>query len=597
MPVQYKATIFGGSLALSLTTPFKQPPAQAEPKSDDQNGLESKRAQVEVFELRRREKALILEVKKLREANAQLQARLSDVEAARVANYVNTAQTHAPPATNYKFVTADSELTPTQLQARARVRAEARARHSKRLQRVQEARVEVVQKGLAARGSVQGSLDHFTTGRKVTTAVVVARGVVADPSKAAFEIIPLASASSPCFVFTDSTVNALYGDAFVRGFEKLGYKLHRIVLPDGEDAKTLAVYAELADRVLSLGIDKHSVLLSLGGGAVANVCGFLASTLHRGLGLVHFPTTLLAQCDASISHKQAVNAPHGKNLVGSYYAPLRIVVDPDVLATLEDWLLPDGMGEIVKHALCQDESLLEFLESYEGEMSDPDFLEEVLRRTIKLKCDVIDLDPLEQREGAVLIYGHTAGHPIETASHRPGAQCCLSHGQSVAIGCVVEARVGAALGTCAPSFVARTIAVCEKYHLPTQMPPDLTVDLIMAKMPFNKTWTAEGTYMTLPERAGKLYNVDGEWLLPVGDAVVAQALRDTMAPPGTAIRGSGSSGFLRRSRLTASPEAAADQEPGAGWARRRGKTVCRCGASGEDFGASGSSALSQLCSC
>ena len=113
-----------------------------------------------------------------------------------------------------------------------------------------------------------------------------------------------------------------------------------------------------------------------------------------------------------------VNAPHGKNLVGSYYAPIRIVVDPDVLQTLDDWLLPDGMGEIVKHALCQDAELLRMLDDFDGPLTDPDFLEAVVRRTIELKCQVIDIDPKEKREAVVLVYGHTLGHPIEAISHR-----------------------------------------------------------------------------------------------------------------------------------------------------------------------------------
>ena len=285
-------------------------------------------------------------------------------------------------------------------------------------------------------------------------------------------------------------------------------------------------------------------------------------------GLVHFPTTLLAQCDAAISHKQAVNAPHGKNLVGSYYAPLRIVVDPDVLATLDDWLLPDGMGEIVKHALCQDSVLLEMLDDHGGPLDDPNFLERVIRRTIELKCTVIDVDPKEKREAVVLVYGHTLGHPVEAISHRPGSLCCLSHGQAVAIGCVVAARVSAAMGLCEPSVVGRTVALCEKYALPTKIPADQSVDRIMEKLPYNKTYTREGTVMALLEATGRLFDVDANYLLPVDDAVIRRALLDTMAPAGTIIRGAGSSGNLRRNRVShdALVMAADHPTPGAGWA-------------------------------
>jgi len=477
-----------------------------------------------------------------------------------------TRSTRDLDAVRASFATSDAALDRVQLDARHRLRTGLAERRAKRVERVQEATAAVANK---SKGPIECSKYSFTTGAPVTTEILVARGVVQNPEQAAFEIIPMASASSPLFVFTDETVDGLYGDRFVAGFEELGFVVHRIVIPDGEDAKTLEVYAELADRVLTVGIDKLSILISLGGGAVANVCGFIASTLHRGIGLIHFPTTLLAQCDAAISHKQAVNAPHGKNLVGSYYAPLRIVVDPDVLQTLDDWLLPDGMGEIVKHALCQDATLLKMLDDYDGSLRDPAFLERVVRRTIELKCQVIDIDPKEKREAVVLVYGHTLGHPIEAISHRPGSLCCLSHGQAVAIGCVIAARVAVKMGLADHGVVQRTVDLCAKYELPTVVPADQSVTQIMAKLPYNKTWTQEGTVMALLEDIGRLFNVDQNYLLPVEEAVIREAVAETMAPPGTIIRGAGSSGFLRRSKVSASDilEAADRPTPGAGWDR------------------------------
>ena len=500
-----------------------------------------------------REAALYRELKLANEALAAARERVADL----------TKTTRDLEAVRLSYATADEMLSAPQRRARAELRDRLERRSASRSARVDAAKSVIKTSG----GGIDCATYSFTTGGAVVTDVRVARGVVRDPRAAAFEIIPEASASSPLFVFTDETVNGLYGDGFLEGLEAMGYVVHRVVIPDGEDAKTLEVYAELAERVISMGIDKHSVMISLGGGAVANVCGFVASTLHRGVGLVHFPTTLLAQCDAAISHKQAVNAKHGKNLVGSYYAPIRIVVDPDVLATLDDWLLPDGMGEIVKHALCQDAELLHMLDDYDGPLLNPAFLEQVIRRTIELKCQVIDIDPKEKREAVVLIYGHTLGHPVEAISHRPGSLCCLSHGQAVAIGCVVAARVAAKMGLADASVIERTVDLCEKYHLPTQIPPDQSVDRIMAKLPYNKTWTQEGTVMALLESTGRLFNVDATYLLPVDDATVREALEETMAPRGAVIRGAGSSGFLRRSKVSETElRNAADRPvPGAGW--------------------------------
>lgn len=465
------------------------------------------------------------------------------------------------------YATKDENLTSVQREAREDLRREFDKRLTARTARVNESMKEVL--GNAAQGNIGCSTYTFTTGEPVMTEVLVSRGIVAAPEQASYEIIPKGSASSPIFIFTDETVNGFYGDRFVEGFRKMGYSANKIIIPDGEDAKTLEEYARLCDKVLTMGIDKYSVLISLGGGAVANVCGFIASTLHRGIGLIHFPTTLLAQCDAAISHKQAVNAPHGKNLVGSYYAPIRIIVDPDVLQTLDDWLLPDGMGEIVKHALCQCPELLRVLDEYDGPLTDPDFLEDIVRRTIKLKCDVIDIDPKEKREAVVLIYGHTIGHPIEAISHRPGSPCCLSHGQAVAIGCVIAARVAVLMNLCDESVIQRTIDLCEKYALPTQIPSDQSVNAIMGKLPYNKTWTKEGTNMALLESIGRLFNVDGHYHLPVDEAVIRKAVEASMAPPGTVIRGAGSSGFLRRNKVSQNEinMVAGVPTPGAGWSK------------------------------
>ena len=207
------------------------------------------------------------------------------------------------------------------------------------------------------------------------------------------------------------------------------------------------------------------------------------------------------------------------------------------------------------------------LDDYDGPLLNPAFLEKVIRRTIELKCQVIDIDPKEKREAVVLIYGHTLGHPVEAISHRPGSLCCLSHGQAVAIGCVVAARVAVKMGLCDNAVVRRTIDLCAKYELPTQVPADQSIDRIMAKLPYNKTWTKEGTVMALLEGVGKLFSVDQQYLLPVEDAVIREAVVETMAPPGTVIRGAGSSGFLRRNKVSKNDilEAADKPVPGAGW--------------------------------
>jgi 3-dehydroquinate synthase len=360
----------------------------------------------------------------------------------------------------------------------------------------------------------------FTTGKPHETDVLVQRGFVRNPDR--LQLIPDRSASSPVYVFTDTRVNELYGDDFVGGLEKMGYDVRRVVMAEGEESKTLANYTRLVEHVIGEGIDERSVLVSLGGGAVCNVCGFLASTLYRGIGLVHVPTTLMAQCDAAISHKQGVNGERGKNLVGAYYPPLKIAVDIEVLATLEDWLIPDGLSEVVKHALGQDPDYLQFLLDFDGDIRDPDFLETVVRKNIELKCELMATDPKEYREAMVLQYGHTVGHPIEFLSGYD-----LNHGQSVGIGMMVAARVSRLLGGCDDEIVDLHRRVIEQYRLPTRIPASIQVDDILAMMRFNKRYLTEGTRMALVDGPGSLWSVDGDYVIPVSDAVLRQAIEQT----------------------------------------------------------------------
>ena len=370
----------------------------------------------------------------------------------------------------------------------------------------------------AADTEVETTNFQFTTGKPVDTDVFVQRGFVRNPDR--LELIPPESASSPIYVFTDTRVNSLYGDDFVGGLDDMGYDVRRIVMAEGEESKTMDNYTELVDYVLAEGIDERSVLISLGGGAVCNVCGFVASTLYRGIGLVHVPTTLMAQCDAAIGHKQGINGARGKNMVGAYYPPHAIAVDVEVLATLEDWLIPDGLSEVIKHALGQDPEYLDYLLDYDGSMFDFDFLEKVVCKNIELKCELMASDPKELREGMVLQYGHTTGHPIEYLSGYD-----LNHGQCVGIGMMIASRVARLLGACGEEMIDLHREVIEKYDLPTTIPDNIDVDDILAAMQYNKRYLTEGTRMALVDEPGKLWRVDGDYTIPVPEEVLREALK------------------------------------------------------------------------
>lgn len=361
----------------------------------------------------------------------------------------------------------------------------------------------------------------FVAGKAVVTQMLVGRGIFRDPFS--IDVIPPESASSPIFVFTDETVAALYGRSFDQALREAGYRSHLLVMKDGEESKSLSSYVELTEKVLSLGVDERSVFISVGGGVVCNVCGFIASTIYRGLDLVHFPTSLMAQCDAAISHKQAINGYMGKNMVGSYFSPRMVAVDVETLLTLDERLMHDGMSEVIKHALGHSQVYVDLLMNHHGDfVRDLDLLEAVIRRNVEHKCQLSTDDPKELAAGMILQYGHTIGHPVE---HLSGYS--LYHGESVAIGMMVAARVSRIMGACSDDFVRLHEALIAKFGLPTRVPSGISSEDMLRTLKYNKRYLTEGTRMALLSDVGEMWQVRGDHVIPVPVEVLVEAFEQT----------------------------------------------------------------------
>ena len=389
----------------------------------------------------------------------------------------------------------------------AAVHAEIRLRRERRLHAVKR----------IASTPPAGDRYQFTTGARTTTQLVVRRGVATGEHVDLG--IPVESSSSPLFVLTDTTVDRLYADRLVGSLERDGYQVHKVVMPEGERAKTLENFGWLIETVLANGIDEHSILISLGGGVVNNVTGFAAATLYRGIGLIHVPTTLMAQCDAAISHKQALNGARGKNLLGAYYPPIRIVVDVDFLQTLPDRLLRDGLAEALKHALAQDAAYYEWFMAQDSGLRDPAWLEHVVRRNIELKCLLMADDPKEHAEGLVLQYAHNVAHAVEYLSGYT-----LTHGESVSIGMMVAAHVSRLLRGAGDELVAHHDQLLAKYGLPRRIPATMRISDILDAMRYDKKTHTDGFRMALLTGVGTLWRVGDEYAIPVSDSVMAAAL-------------------------------------------------------------------------
>ena len=244
-----------------------------------------------------------------------------------------------------------------------------------------------------------------------------------------------------------------------------GYASHAVLVPAGEEAKSLRILGTLWDRLLATGADRGTVVLALGGGVVGDLAGFAAATLLRGVPLVQVPTSLLAQVDAAIGGKNGIDRPLGKNLVGTFHQPARVVVDPDLLATLPERELRSGLAEVVKYGFVREPKILELLRKagdLEGLKAKPEIVDELVARCVQIKVEIVARDERETGERALLNFGHTTGHALEAAD----GHATLLHGEAVAIGMVAAAFLAVDLGAAPPTLPAEVTEVLERFGLP-----------------------------------------------------------------------------------------------------------------------------------
>jgi 3-dehydroquinate synthase len=266
---------------------------------------------------------------------------------------------------------------------------------------------------------------------------------------------------------TDAAIMRLHGGAVAGSLEGAGFTVTIIEVPEGEAAKTLAVAEHCWDRVLAAGLDRTSTILGLGGGAVGDVAGFVAATYMRGMHFVTLPTTVLAQVDASIGGKTAIDHPRAKNLIGAFHQPKLVVVDPDVVRTLPEREFRSGLAEIVKHGIVLERSYFDEVEREAAPLlaRRPDVLERIIGGSCRLKASVIERDPEEKSElRFALNHGHTVGHALETTTGYER----WTHGEAVSLGIVAEAHLAHRLGLADEATVTRQERLLAGLGLPVR---------------------------------------------------------------------------------------------------------------------------------
>ncbi len=325
--------------------------------------------------------------------------------------------------------------------------------------------------------------------------VVVGRGLLDDVAS----WLPPTGAARRAAVVTTAAVRERYGDALTRGLRAAGLAVAVREVPDGEPAKALAVLGDLYDWLASIPLGRDDLVVALGGGVVTDLGGFLAATWHRGVAVVQVPTTLLAQVDAAIGGKTGINLAAGKNLVGAFHQPRVVAADIGTLETLPPRELRAGMAEVVKCGFIRDPTILDLIERDPAAAMDPtgDVLVGLVRRAVAVKARVVAADTREHGERAVLNYGHTFGHAVETMT----GYTRYRHGEAVGIGMRFAALVGERTGVSEAGLDRRTIALLEGIGLPTRCGP-LDHDRALAVMARDKK-ARDGIRLVLCTRPGE----------------------------------------------------------------------------------------------
>jgi len=263
-------------------------------------------------------------------------------------------------------------------------------------------------------------------------------------------------------IVTDTNVDKLYGDKLVKILEKSGFSPKKVVFKAGEENKNFSTLIEVQEKIVDCGIKRGDLLIAFGGGVVGDLAGFAAATLYRGIDFVQIPTTLLSQVDSSVGGKVAVDTSRGKNLVGNFYQPKLVLIDPSLLETLDEREVRSGMAEVIKYGAIYDKKFFDFLlreNEYENYSKN---IEKIIKRCCEIKAKIVEIDELDTGIRMILNYGHTLGHAIE--KHYNYGK--YTHGEAISIGMYRITEISERLGVTKENTSEKIKEILLKYRLP-----------------------------------------------------------------------------------------------------------------------------------
>ncbi len=316
-------------------------------------------------------------------------------------------------------------------------------------------------------------------------------------------------------IFSQKEIFSQHGHPIEDALQSRGFKTTYIQIPDGEEAKSLTSMAKAFSHLLASGCDRSSTFLALGGGVVGDIVGFLAATFMRGVEYIQIPTTLLAMVDSSIGGKTGINLPEGKNLVGAFWQPKAVAIDPELLNSLPKREVTSALGEIIKYGAILDRELFDLIsENLEDllDLSNPTLLTEVIGRCAKLKADIVADDEREGDKRRILNFGHTIGHALETHF----GFNTLRHGEAISYGMLAVGKLSignSGLKSEKYDYLKNTI-----WRLPLPKLPDFSSEEIMKIMQNDKKVQKGSLHFILLEDIGHAVvqnNISEEYIINV----------------------------------------------------------------------------------
>lgn len=316
---------------------------------------------------------------------------------------------------------------------------------------------------------------------------------------------------SQSVLISNPKIFELYGESVIRCLQYADIKCRAIIIPDGEEYKDLFWAYHILTEMLRYGLDRKSFVFALGGGVIGDITGFAASLYMRGIPFIQIPTTLLSQVDSSVGGKTGVNHTLGKNMIGSFYQPKAVFIDTNTLNSLSEREFLCGLAEVIKYGVISNSAFFEYLENNIESILDRDShkLAHIIKTSCEIKAKIVSEDERESGWRAILNYGHTIGHAIETET----GYTTYKHGEAIAIGMVYEAKIAQRLGICSADDVKHISKLIDSYRLPTQLPSGLSIDRLITHIMIDKKNESGKVTIITPSKIGsvtitKAVNID-----------------------------------------------------------------------------------------